>query len=880
VIDVLNPAAGDRRRDPVYRFADCRLDGRSLELTVNGELARLEPKPMELLLFLLRHPGEVVTRDELQDGVWPGRILSDSVLTKTVARLRLALADEAQAIIRTVHGYGYRLIAPVSLDWERGAMPAAPQLDLKPGSVPPLRPHWRLETLLGRGGLGEVWLGRHAGTGERRVFKFALDAAGLTALKREITLHRLLRNTYGERPDFIPLLDWNVDEPPCFIEAEYAEGGSLVDWLASRGGVAQLPLEERLELVAQAADALAAAHAAGVLHKDLKPSNLLVRFVDGDPARPQLALGDLGSGRLMDLARLDALEITRLGYTRVATAGDAAGVTDTGDGSGTPFYFAPELLAGQQPTVQTDLYALGVILYQMVVGDLKRPLSADWVRDIDDPLLRDDISVAAAGRPAERLGDAAELARRLRQLPARHAALAEQQRQAAEAEQLREALSRTRTRRRLQGAVAASLALGLVAALWQYRSAEQARERAEAAALEAEAVAGFVTDDLLQMADPMLSQNPRLTVRDLLVDAAGRLDRRTTLSTAARARILAALGRAHVGLGDWATARSVLERALAEAEAAAGPQAESTLRVAAALAYAQVLVGDYEAAEARYRQIIAAGERYGAASELMLDAREGISFLDNERGHFIDAIAGQEAMRRDLARLGKLDRLTETAWNLAETYLELGRTDEAESVIHDGIATAERQFGPDHPRVHALRLTLGDVLMQRRDWDGADALYRASLDALRESLGAEHPNALHALHYHGHLLLKRGDAAAALPVLKAAWDGRRRAHGDDHPYPRFSAHRYAQALTALGRTDESLPLLRETLAAAERQHGARHPNALDIRCSLAEALHAAGRSDEARALVVAARPWVADPQLEGSERRRRVEQLAARLAPS
>lgn len=73
----------------------------------------LERKPLEVLKLLLSHAGEVVTKEEMLAGVWAGRVVTDATLTKAVAKLRAALGDHDQAIIRTVHGYGYRLIAPV-----------------------------------------------------------------------------------------------------------------------------------------------------------------------------------------------------------------------------------------------------------------------------------------------------------------------------------------------------------------------------------------------------------------------------------------------------------------------------------------------------------------------------------------------------------------------------------------------------------------------------------------------------------------------------------------------------------------------------------------------------------------------------------------------
>src|SRR5689334_11983936 len=165
-----------------WSFGSAVLDERTLELSVGGDLVALERKPLELLLFLLNHAGEVVTKDELIAAVWPGRVLSDSALTSTIFKLREALHDDEQTVIRTAHGYGYRLVAEVKV--EASSAPAPPRFAFKEGDKPPLRPLWSLIRRLGTGGHGEAWLGRHDKTKDLRVFKFAADTGTLVSLKR------------------------------------------------------------------------------------------------------------------------------------------------------------------------------------------------------------------------------------------------------------------------------------------------------------------------------------------------------------------------------------------------------------------------------------------------------------------------------------------------------------------------------------------------------------------------------------------------------------------------------------------------------------------------------------------------------------------------
>src|SRR3984957_18758 len=411
-----NAERGRRR----WRFGVAVVDETTLELLVDGVDAELERKPLEVLIYLLEHAGEVCTKDELLASVWPGRILSETVLTKCIGRLREAVGDRGQDIIKTVYGFGYRFIAPVQM--ELAATRQTAPLNFSPGDHPPTRPLWTLVERLAE--QGETWRARHEKTHEQRVFKFALDEASLATLKREITLFRILNDSLGERAQIVHLLDWNLEEPPYFTEAEYMGGGNIVDWAKSRGGVAAIPLAERLEVVAKIASVLAALHSVGVLHKDLKPSNIFVKPAAGQPV--DIALGDFGSGDVFDPRHIDQLGITRLGFTNT--------VAPSGRNSVTPPYAAPETLQGEPFTVKADIYALGMILYQLLTGDFRKALSPGWEHDIDDEVLREDLALAVAENPGVRLADAEVLARRLRTLDERRAQLKSQREAQARAE--------------------------------------------------------------------------------------------------------------------------------------------------------------------------------------------------------------------------------------------------------------------------------------------------------------------------------------------------------------------------------------------------------------------------------------------------------------
>ncbi len=310
----------------------------------------------------------------------------------------------------------------------------------------PQRPGWVLESRLGEGGFGEVWLARNKQTREHRVFKFCFDVMRLRSFKRELALFRLIRERLGVRKDIACLHEVQLDAAPYFLESEYCGGGVLDDWVRNRTREGKpVPLEARLAVVSRVARALGAAHSLGIIHKDVKPSNIFME-VDADGVmQPKLA--DFGIGVVVDRTVFDGMDI---GFSMGLTETDASR-------TGTRLYSAPEYMIGKPASVQGDIYSLGVLLYQMVVDDFERPLGVGWQRDVKDELLAEDIARCVDMETERRFGSAVELAERLETLEQRHAA---RDREVQAAKDLAWQQKRARVAR-----MAALIALGVVGAL-------------------------------------------------------------------------------------------------------------------------------------------------------------------------------------------------------------------------------------------------------------------------------------------------------------------------------------------------------------------------------------------------------------------------------
>src|SRR5215467_9987724 len=166
-----SPAALAEASGRVWIFAGREFDESRLELRVGGRPVELELKPLEVLVQLLQHAGEVVTKDELLDAVWPGLSVVDGSLATAVYKLRKALGDDDSRIVMTVPRVGYRLSAEAHSKASRSS-PFPAELIFKAGDPIPGREHWRLSRPLDASANSEVWLAEHPKTRELRVFKF------------------------------------------------------------------------------------------------------------------------------------------------------------------------------------------------------------------------------------------------------------------------------------------------------------------------------------------------------------------------------------------------------------------------------------------------------------------------------------------------------------------------------------------------------------------------------------------------------------------------------------------------------------------------------------------------------------------------------------
>jgi tetratricopeptide (TPR) repeat protein len=722
-----------------------------------------------------------------------------------------------------------------------------------------LRPTWSLVERLGGGGSGELWRACHDKTGDQRVYKFAVDADALKAIKREITLYRLLRETVGERADLVRIFDWNLEHSPFFLESEYVAGGDVRQWAERQGGLSAVPIETRLDIVAQSAEILAIAHGVGVLHKDLKPSNILV--TDRSPT-PRIKLTDFGSGALLDTTRLSSLGITRLGYTATV------GVFDSS--SGTPLYLPPEVLAGQPATVQADIYALGVMLYQAVVGDWRKPLASGWEREVSDPLLREDIAAAVDGDPARRLADASEVARRLRSLDARRVQRAAEEADRQRAHDLQERLARTELRRRWTLTTITVLAIGLLATLFLYvqlRSSERGREQALAQARNEAAAAAQINDyltSLFDAASPEVAAGKPIAPRALIDAGQAQIADRFRDQPLLRARLLATVGSLYCKLGLPEDCRKDLEQALALERANGGADALMQARQRYWLAQASAGQNRWDDADRTLRQAIPIFEsRLAATDPTLIAARKTLGVALRNEQKTTESIAVLEKARAALGPRDASETLdaADVDGALADSYADGGRVAEALKLDESRLATMRTRVGTSGLRyLDALR-DVAHVNYLAQHYETAEKAQREVVAGYRRIYGDDAHAVIDAEGDLADMLNTENKAQEAVEWGQRVVDSFRAHAGPDNPDFAISLSNLGELLEQLGDYQHALPYLREAYDITQRHYGNSNLETHVVTGNLGRLLTLMHRDQEALSFLLPEIP----PSLEGTD---------------
>jgi serine/threonine-protein kinase len=733
---------------------------------------------------------------------------------------------------------------------------------------------FRLVSLVGEGGMGEVWIAERAGADFRQKVAVKLlhargDAAGLAArfrLERRI----LARLTH---PRIARLLDGGTSEDGTpWLAMEYVEGLSLTDHCGAKA----LSIEERLRLFAQVCDAVQFAHRNLVVHRDLKPRNVLVG-ADGEPK-----LLDFGIAKLLE----DNSE------------GDADGtLTRTGERPMTPDYAAPEQVRGEPATTATDVWALGVILHELLSGvrpyrgsykssgEIERAIleaapSRPSTHAVEQSLrrrLRGDLDAivlkALRARPEDRYPSAEALAsdvrRHLEGLPV-----------IARGETATYLL-RSFVRRYRLAVAASALGLavvlaGLAGTLWQ---AHRARQEAR----KAEQVQDFLLG-LLQSFDPSKNHGRPVEERDILIRGEERLQTELADRPEVQARLWRAFGRTWQNLGAYDRAKRDAERAIALERSALGARSEeegmtlvllgdvlgverthldetakayreacAILRerrgnddLEAATACASVgdvsrIQGDFAAAERISAEYVALLERVkGERAPETLSAEIDHALVLGEWGRLDEAIDTSRRLIPVMADVlgAKGEDTGLTRLNLAYYLIDVGRDDEAESILLEVESAFAEVLGPECGQLAGVwRQRARALVGLGRPAEALDLLERAAARS-SEMFGEQSQEVALAVEYRAAALRRAGRLVEAEASARRAVDMNLSFFGENQR-PARARSLLGSILLDEGRVQDARAELSHALAVQEHILWPTHPYLATTRAELARAEAAA-----------------------------------------
>ena len=716
---------------------------------------------------------------------------------------------------------------------------------------------YRVGRRIGEGGMGAVYRATRADGAFERAAALKVLRAGHGDVRRFLAERRTLARL--DHPGIARLYDGGLtaDGRP-FFAMELVDGEPVTAYAARRG----LGVEARVGLVRDVCAAVQYAHARLVVHRDLKPSNVLVST--RDDGRPQVKLLDFG----------------------IAKALDDPDVTVAGPAPRTPAYAAPEQVAGGPVTTATDVYALGVLLYELLTG--RRPYACGAGRAAVERAVLDAEPVPpseaarapgpappdAEGASAAPPGPPERLARRLAgdldQICLK-ALRKEPERRYGSADALARDLGRhldglpvearpdtlgyrvrSFVRRHRAGVAAAAagvlvLAAGLAVAVWQGRAAAAERDRAERAA-------AFMVG-LLGEFDPNQAGAGGLDAVDALDRAVRRVEAELRGQPAVQARLYDHVGQIYQTHTRYDDAERVLRRALALRRALYGGTHREVAESLNHLAWLAFARGDYGRADSLYAAALAvetAAE--GRRTPTAATAIEGRGLLRRAAGTPADGIPlVREALAIREATLGPDHPEAHTSVSaLAAMLHAAGRPAEAAPLFRRAIAGRRRTLGAHIHTAQSLS-DYGAALTALGDVEGAAAAHREALAVRREILGGSHPHVAQSLSHLGWALQTQGRYADAEPLYREALAIRRAHLGPDHASVGNSQLVLGEVRLLQG-DGAGLDTVAEAVRTFGRGLGPDHPTTASARLRWADALRRAGRGGEAHALAVQALP--------------------------
>jgi serine/threonine protein kinase len=709
---------------------------------------------------------------------------------------------------------------------------------------------------IGRGGMGEVWLAEQKQPVRRRValklIKAGMDTREVVARFESERQALALMN----HPAIAKVFDaGSTPQGRPYFVMEYVTGMPITKYCDQH----RLTMRQRLELFVAVCDGVQHAHQKAILHRDLKPSNILVSEVDGKPA-PRII--DFGVAKAT-AQRLTADSV----YTQVGAI------------VGTPGYMSPEQAdsAGADVDTRTDVYSLGVVLYELLVGALPLDFSTTpqdqlsrRLRDEDAPrpstrlrTLGEQSGLTARNRAADVLtlarqlrGDldaitlkalekdrarryatpvelAADIGRYLRNEPI----LA---RPAGAGYRARKYIRRHRLGVGATAAAAAVLISFAVAQGIELRRTRRERDRADRVT---EFMAG-----MFKVSDPSEARGNDIRAREILDKASKDIDTGLAKDPELQAQMMSVMGNVYSSLGLYAKAESLLRRAVEIRRRVLGDRNSNTLQSMNDLGDVLNLESRYPEAEKLCRETLdSRRQALGPENRDTLNSMSRLASILNNEGRYSEA----EKLHREVVEVAKRvfgpqDKLTVTAMqNLAIDLAYEGKYADAEKSFREVLEIDRAMYSSDHPKVLADLNNLAATLLQEHRYAEAEKVNSDLLQVKRRVLGPEHPDTLLTMGNLASVLRGERRYADAEKLLRDTLEIDRRRLGPEHRSTLIAMGNLARVLTAEGQYNEAEQLVRQALETERRTLGPEHSDTLFIMQDLGNLLKSEKRYPEA-----------------------------------
>jgi eukaryotic-like serine/threonine-protein kinase len=685
---------------------------------------------------------------------------------------------------------------------------------------------------IGEGGMGEVWLAEQKAPVRRRV-ALKLVKAGMNS-REVIARFESERQALAlmDHPAIAKVFDaGSTPEGAPYFVMEYVAGVPITNYCDNH----RLSTRERLDLFMRVCEGVQHAHQKAVIHRDLKPSNILVIDVD-DRAAPKII--DFGVAKALTQKLTADTMFTRVGALL-----------------GTPQYMSPEQAdsSGEDIDTRTDVYSLGIILYELLAGapplDMSRIAFGEFLRKLreeepakpstkirtqdaatstalahnrqTEPLALareirgdlDSITLKALEKDrSRRYGSPSELAADIRRY-LRHEPV--EARPASAGYRAGKYIRRHRIGVVFAAGVALLLSGFAVAQTLQLQRIKRERDRADR-------IASFMTG-MFKVSNPSEARGNQVTAREILDKASGNITAGLVNDPLFEAQMMQVMGDVYVNLGLFSRAESLLRQAAQIRTRLLGPDDPVTLQSMHALAVNLYEQGRYADTEKLLGQTIEIERRVlGPEHPTTLSSMNTLANAFTADGRYAKA----EALHRqvlDIRRrtLGADNPSTMVSLsNLAVCVREQKRYAEAEALDRQAVEIWRRTLGPDHPSTLKTMDNLATDLDKEGRYPEAEQLYRQSLGVERRVLGPDHPQTLRSLNNLANLLMDMGQYAKADEQLLEVRDIQRRTLGPDHPDTALSTYNLACVAAHRGDRAGAMSLLSEAL-----DHGLRQADA-------------------------------------------------------